>query len=64
MADPDRAEGMGIGLKNTRERLGALYDNYELTMHNCTPSGLLVTVRLPFGCAAADGSLHPLGQAV
>jgi LytS/YehU family sensor histidine kinase len=64
IADLDNAEGTGIGLKNTRERLAALYNDYQFTMHNCTPSGLLVTIRLPCNCDTADVSPQQLGQAV
>jgi len=39
----------GVGLVNTRERLNALYlKNYSLVVANNTPSGVKVSIRMPF----------------
>ena len=39
----------GVGLINTRERLHALYnDNYSLVVANNDPSGVKVSIRMPF----------------
>lgn len=39
----------GVGLVNTRERLQALYqDNYSLVVASNTPSGVKVSIRMPF----------------
>ena len=39
----------GVGLVNTRERLHALYlNNYSLVVANNTPSGVKVSIRMPF----------------
>ncbi|MBL4940707.1 MAG: histidine kinase [Colwellia sp.] len=39
----------GVGLVNTRERLQALYrNNYSLVVANNTPSGVKVSIRMPF----------------
>ncbi|PCH96702.1 MAG: sensor histidine kinase [Gammaproteobacteria bacterium] len=39
----------GVGLVNTRERLQALYrDNYSLVVANNNPSGVKVSIRMPF----------------
>jgi LytS/YehU family sensor histidine kinase len=39
----------GVGLVNTRERLHALYaDNFSLVVANNTPSGVKVSIRMPF----------------
>jgi len=39
----------GVGLVNTRERLHALYDNnYSLVVANNIPSGVKVSIRMPF----------------
>ena len=39
----------GVGLVNTRERLQALYkDNYSLVVANNSPSGVKVSIRMPF----------------
>jgi sensor histidine kinase YesM len=39
----------GVGLVNTRERLHALYfDNYSLVVANNNPSGVKVSIRMPF----------------
>jgi LytS/YehU family sensor histidine kinase len=41
--------GRGIGLRNTLERLRALYGtHYAFTTDNLTPSGLAVNIRIPY----------------
>jgi signal transduction histidine kinase len=45
----------GVGLANTRERLGVLYgDEYLLEMENLEPSGLAVTICIPFEHSAQE----------
>ena len=47
--DGDLYRENGVGLINTRERLHALYDNnYSLVVANNTPSGVKVSIRMPF----------------
>jgi two-component system LytT family sensor kinase len=41
--------GRGVGIRNTQERLIELYKNkHSFTISNATPSGLQVSIRLPF----------------
>lgn len=52
--DPAGGEGVGLCLRNTRERLAALYGvAHSLTLGTGGLSGLRVEVRLPFHTAAA-----------
>jgi LytS/YehU family sensor histidine kinase len=49
MVDTALSERKGIGLSNTLERLRALYgEQYEFTVSNRSPKGLVVTIRLPW----------------
>jgi two-component system LytT family sensor kinase len=44
----DKAMTKGVGLTNTRQRLGALYgDRYQLELRNRPEGGLVVTVAIP-----------------
>ena len=47
-------EGCGVGLKNTRERLHVLYgDAQSVEVRNGTPSGVQVTLSIPFEAGGA-----------
>lgn len=49
----------GVGLNNTRERLGQLYDHdYVLSLEENTPSGLAVIIEMPLSYATADDDSH------
>ncbi|MGE5337766.1 MAG: sensor histidine kinase [Gemmatimonadota bacterium] len=51
------AGGTGVGLANTRARLGALYgDAGSLELAPNEPSGVVASVRIPFDTAAEDGA--------
>lgn len=42
-------KGAGVGLKNTQERLAALYDkNYSFVLSDNSPHGLKINMRIPF----------------
>jgi LytS/YehU family sensor histidine kinase len=62
--DGDLYRENGVGLINTRERLHALYDNnYSLVVANNTPSGVKVSIRMPFelsSCVNKKNALNAL----
>ncbi len=53
MPDEKERRERGIGLRNTLERLRALYqDEYLFSIENRDPAGLAVTIRLPYRTSA------------
>ena len=48
--DKSQINSVGIGLKNTDERLRQFYnDDYELRLENTSLGGLCVTLKIPSG---------------
>ena len=54
----DDVIGKGVGLGNTKRRLGHLYgeDHHHLVLHNRPSGGLTVSVQIPFHRIASDGT--------
>lgn len=48
LIDGQPADRVGVGIRNTKERLQALYDkNYSFVMSDNEPSGLTINIRMP-----------------
>ncbi|HEX6832776.1 MAG TPA: histidine kinase [Rudaea sp.] len=51
----DRANGHGVGLRNTRERLSVLYGaRHDFSIANREPHGIEIRIRLPFESAKPE----------